>query len=564
MLRSLLVCVLAGLLSGCFQPMRLSDGHLAQPILPAAPTPASSQPMTAAPPPAHEPAEAPWTKDRFSVTVHQVPVHDLLFALARDADIDIDIHPEVDGTVTLNALEQTLPQLLERLSRQVPIRYELGPTHLRVVPDRPFLQVYDIDYVNMSRDAEGQISASGQITGTGAIEGRTGGLAAQTENSSSLTITNRSANHFWARLEANVRALLRDEDSAEADTRTTARPTDTAVMSNPEAGLLSVYASGREHDRVRAFLERMLRNARRQVLIEATLVEVQLSRDHQQGIDWAVLSGSAGFQLLHGGLYRNRLTTPNLQPPVPPSSSTGLLPAEPTANLLAAQYNSEHFRATLRLLESFGDVRVLSSPRVSVINNQTAVLKVVDNLVYFNVEAQTVINQNSTRTVFTTTPQTVSVGFIMNVTPQIGADDSVLLNVKPTIRRLIGFTEDPNPTLTEAGVLNRIPQIREREIESVLKLVSGQTAVMGGLIQDELSSQIDSLPGLSRIPLLGRLFSHRNAGNSKSELVIFLRPLVIREPHLQGDFQPYAHLLPGPDFFSTTPPTSRPAEGETP
>ena len=576
MLRPLVVCGLVVALGGCFQPMKASDGHLEQSSVPppsaSIPTPVQTLPALPLPKPAAK-------LETFSVTVHNVPAQELLFALARDANLNVDIHPGITGTVSLNALDQTLPQLLDRISRQVDMRYELNGPNLMVMPDSPFLRIYKVDYVNMSREAEGKISASGQITSTSASGGQTSGASggSNTANSSTMTITNRSTNQFWTRLEQNVRDILRETDKilpAPATASATpssgpasavsslvnqvtgtatapAQPSVTfreaaSVIANPEAGVLSIRATARQHERLQEFLDQVLVSAKRHVLIEATIVEVQLSNDYQQGIDWAVLSGSAGFQLLQGGLYRDPATTPGLQPPIP---LTGLLPADPTHNLQAAQYNSSNFRATLRLLESFGNVRVLSSPRISVINNQTAVLKVVDNLVYFNVTAETNQNESTSLTTFTTTPQTVSVGFIMNVTPQIGEDDSVLLNVKPTIRRLIRMVPDPNPTLAREQINNFVPEIRERELESMLKVVNGQTAVMGGLIQDELANNTDTLPGVGDIPFLGNLFTNKNNANSKTELVIFLRPVVIRDPSINGDYREYRTMLPGDNFM---------------
>jgi general secretion pathway protein D len=558
--------------------MRPSEGHLhvATPApAPAASIPSPVQALPILPPP--KPIAAPET---YSVVVNNVRVQDLLFALARDAKLNVDISPGLSGNVTLNAIDQTLPQLLSRIAKQVDMRYEFDGPNLTVMPDTPYLHVYQIDYVNMGRETEGKISASGQITG------QTTG-SSNPNNSSVVTITNKSSNNFWVRLEQNVKDILQQTDkiitppvvlptaqpvSALAKVEAAITPPQNAapmvalaptvtyreassVIANPEAGVLSVRATSRQHEKIQQFLDQVLVNVKRQVLIEATIVEVQLSNDYQQGIDWAVLSGSAGLQLLQGGLYRNADITKGPvfgQLPIP---SVGDLTAAPTANLLSAQYNSKDFKATIQLLETSGNVRVLSSPRVSVINNQTAVLKVVDNLVYFNVNAQTSQSQSSSLTTFTTTPQTVSVGFIMNVTPQISDDGTVLLNVKPTIRRLISYVNDPNPDLARNNIINRVPQIREREVESVLKLASGQIGVMGGLIQDELQDNADTIPGVNHIPFFGDLFANKNIQNNKSELVIFMRPIVVSDPSVQGDYHEYSSYLPGPGFMSQPHPT---------
>ena len=208
-------------------------------------------------------------------------------------------------------------------------------------------------------------------------------------------------------------------------------------------------------------------------------------------------------------------------------------------------------------MESFGTLKVLSSPKISVINNQTALLKVVDNRVFFTIKADTSQNQTTTVTTFTTTLNSVPVGFVMSVTPQISESDTVLLNVRPTVSRITGFVNDPNPALAAANVVSRIPEIQTREMESVIKVASGQVAVMGGLMQDEVNNQDDAIPGLGRLPGIGALFQHRNDTNTKTELVIFLRPVVIKDASIDGDFRSFRGNLPDDKFFET--PTTPPA-----
>jgi general secretion pathway protein D len=200
---------------------------------------------------------------------------------------------------------------------------------------------------------------------------------------------------------------------------------------------------------------------------------------------------------------------------------------------------------------------VLSSPKLSVLNNQTAVLKVVDNLVYFTIKADTTSNQSSTVTTYTTTPNTIPIGFTMSVTPQISASDSVLFNLKPAISRVVSFVNDPNPDLAKANVISRIPQIQTREMESILKINNRQIAVMGGLMQDEINNLTDAVPGVSAIPVAGNLFQHRNDNSQKTELIIFLRPTVIREASLSGDFHRLGNRLPDEHFFDAQAPSPR-------
>ncbi len=214
----------------------------------------------------------------------------------------------------------------------------------------------------------------------------------------------------------------------------------------------------------------------------------------------------------------------------------------------------------IRLLENFGTTRVLSSPKLSVLNNQTAVLKVVDNSVYFTIKADTAQNQTTTVTTYTTTLNQIPVGFVMSVTPQIGESDTVLLNVRPSVSRIVGTVRDPNPALRgglasafSENIVSEVPVIRTREMESMLRIQDGSIAVMGGLMEDVLHDRDDSVPGLARLPFLGKAFTQRDDAREKSELVIFLRPTIIRDADLGSDYAMLHSLLPDTGFFAEVP-----------
>lgn len=584
MFRSALLVALGAALSGCFQPMKPTDGGHLMEQPPAPPGSAIPPPVQALPLP---PKPRPSVKaETYSVVVNNVNVRELLFALARDAKVNVDIHPGIAGTVTLNAIDQTLPQLLSRISKQVDMRYELDGPNLVVMPDSPYLRVYKIDYVNMDRQMTGSVVVSGRIaggTGGGGGGGSGGGASGGGASSatpgsaggaSNVAITNRSNNKFWETLTSNIEQILRDTDkilpgptaSTGAAAPTSAQPAGqggqplaggqaapasanvsfreaASVIANAEAGVITIRATARQHERIQEFLDQVLVNAKRQVLIEATIVEVVLSNGYQQGIDWNILrTGSAGIS---GGF-------------VPQGAA---LLALPTSSALSLAYTSASFVANLKLLETFGKVKVLSSPRIAVINNQTAVLKVVESVVYFQVSSNTSQAQTTALTTFSTTPQSVDVGIVLNVTPQISESDAVLLNIKPSVTSVTNFVDDPNPSLRNPcgnvptcnipPILNRVPQVQTREMESVLRLTSGQTGIMGGLIQDRVEENIDSVPGVNRVPFIGDyLFSNKVASSRKVELVIFLRPVVVRDPSVDGDYRGYRVFQPDEDFLS--------------
>src|SRR6266705_1289976 len=391
-------------------PIPQSDTHL-RPGEPAASgtVPAPVQISTILPKP--KPTQRPET---YSVVVNGVKVQELLFALARDAKLNIDVHPGITGTVTLNAIEQTLPQLLSRISKQVDMRWELDGPNLIVMPDSPYLHTYRIDYVNMERTSTGRVGVSSQIgTGGGTAGGGGAGAAGGTSggNTSSTTVRNTSDNKFWATLEKNIKDILHETDKvlptgaqptlvqALTGAPGAAPPAPTApnvsfreaasVIINAEAGLVIVRATSRQHEKIQEFLDQVLANAKRQVLIEATIAEVQLNNQYQQGIDWSALR-TRGLTTVSGGQISsgNVTTTPNFPPPITVSPPSSLPSASAIPNLFTLAFSrGTNIAGVLQLLESFGNVRVLSSPKLSVLNNQTALLRVVDNLVYFNVQS---------------------------------------------------------------------------------------------------------------------------------------------------------------------------------
>ena len=257
--------------------------------------------------------------ETYSVVVQNVRVQELLFALARDAKLNVDIHPGIEGVVTLNAIDQTLQQLLTRIARQADIRWELDGPNLAVMPDAPFLRIYRVDYVNMSRDVSGTVAINTQIASTSTTANTgSGGVTASGGNNSSTTVRSSATNNFWESVEKNIKDILRETDKTlpegssetvveradqQATTGTGAQATGprssapnnfaaspnpatlqqsgttvtrratfreaASVIVNPEAGVIVVRATARQHEKIQEFLDQVLSSVRRQVMIEA-------------------------------------------------------------------------------------------------------------------------------------------------------------------------------------------------------------------------------------------------------------------------------------------------------
>lgn len=493
----------------------------------------------------------------YSVMVHNAPVRETLLGLAKSAKVNIDIHPNVDGNITLNAIQETMPSILDRICEQLDIRWSKKNNHILVELDTPYLKNYMVDYINMGRDLEAKVSTNTQIVTQSQITNNVNNTINNSSNNSNIVndnnnisstlVKNKTNNNFWKSLEKNIKDILQETDkilpegSSETEIKTENNINNNinnnyklnnknatnsidknnnyslikhstfkeaaSVIINQETGIISVRATHKQHQKINDFIQQVFTSAKRQVLIEATIIEVILNDNYQQGIDWKKITGFGAFSFIGNSLNNN--------------------------NINLSYINDNDKTILVNLLETFGETKVLSSPHLAVLNNQTAMLKVVENYVYFNVKADTISTANvGTTTTYTSTPQTVSVGVVMSVTPQISKDNIVMLNVRPTITQIAYTVADPNPDLQKNGIQNLLPVIDTREIESVLRIKSGQTAILGGLMKDEVNLKRSAVPILGNIPLLGEVFNNFNHSKKKSELIILLRPLVIKENQL--------------------------------
>src|SRR5437868_5905264 len=424
-------------IAGCGQaPIKPAANHLRAEDAPAAsaiPAPVQVTPVLPKP-------RASVRPETYSVVVNNVRVQELLFALARDARLQIDIDPNLTGTVTLNAIDQTLPQLLGRIARQVDMRYELDGDTLMVMRDSPFLRSYKIDYLSAARIVKMQSTASTQFGSSQA-----GG---PTATGATSTIDVAAQNNLWESIVQNLKEILRETDKiipapsaaaapsalqASAGGVTGATPPPplpgrlplpqpsatyqeaASVIANRESGVLYVRATSKQHEQVQEFLDQVMAGAKRQVLIEATVAEVQLRNEYQRGIEWSKLPNGAS------GLRLN-------QPAIPPTTSS-TPPFNPNPFVIGFVSTARNISITLTALEQFGDVRVLSSPKMSVLNNQTAVLRVTRDIIYFSITPSTQPITIATgagaqvQASFTTTPNVAAEGFMMAVLPQINDTD---------------------------------------------------------------------------------------------------------------------------------------------
>lgn len=486
----------------------------------------------------------------YSLSAFDAPVHEIIYRLSEMSGYEVDIWPGVEGKLTINAINQPLKSILKRISEQLDLIVVVEGDLIQVKPDKAFWKHYRIDYVNIKRSSRDSIVMN--MTVGGSVNPTEGGQS--TGSRSSVEVA--SLHDFWSTLRSSLLSMTYDrstrpgasiplptevndlsitpasirstESSSGSNSSRATHNSASTVVINPEAGLVLVYATDKRHQQVQHYLDSITQRSERQVMIEASVVEVVLSENHQSGIDWS----NTGFRNLSN--RRALMALPD---------------AEPMAdNVFTATLGNDiglDLNAGLKALEEYGDVQVLSSPKIMAVNNQTALLKVVDNQVYFTIDVSRSTSTAGTDVTYSTSVHTVPVGFMMSMTPFVSDQREVSLNIRPTISRIIGSVNDPNPDLVEVGAESSIPIVQEREMETVLKLRDNQTAVIGGLIEDRQDELESGLPWLSRIPILGNiLFGYSERKTTKTELVIFIRPIIVDRPDIEsGDLQSFRSLL---------------------
>lgn len=478
----------------------------------------------------------------FSVSATDVPVRDLLFLLAQDANLELDVFDDVDGNVTINAIDQTLPKILQRITAQTGLAFELQESYLVVKRDRPEWRNYQIDYLNVQRSVDSTVVLNMAVS-SGPGSDDNGATSSQTE------VNTTSQSDFWQSIERNVRRVVvsakeqeqqrnaalvgitGESGESSSDSESTRLSDINEVVINREAGVISVFAGSAVHTQISEFLNTVLTRAKKEVLIEATIVEVELFDEFKSGVDWTALANNSKINFSQDLIRTN-------------FSDTGSA---------VVGFSDGNVTLGLELVQRYGDTQVLSSPKIMALNNQTALLKVVDNHVYFSLDIDREEDDDGDVTVtYGSELHTVPVGLIMNVTPFISSNDEVTLSVRPTISRIIGYVEDPAVKLVAAGlnqssdIISQVPVIREREMEAVLKVRDGQTAIIGGLMQDSGEDLREGVPGIEKVPVLGNAFAYQDKDKRKSELVIFIRPVIVTNPDVEfGDLQGFKRYMPG-------------------
>lgn len=502
----------------------------AAPVAPAPPLPAAPAPKKEKVGVATLPAS--FANKKVSVTVtDSVPLRDVLIELGREGGVNLEIDPRISGGVIFTAREQPFDLVLRRLCNLAGLRYRPEGEFVRVEVDEPYQQTYTLDYLSLARKASSEIAVATNVFDVDVTAGGNGSGGTTTRNSISgdnnsvSKISGLAEADFWQEVEKSLPQVMataaRNRPLVSGERGSKDIPAANFSL-DKQSGLITVFGNSQQQEAVAKYLMKVQRKASAQVLIEARIVEVELNDQFQSGVNWTALFKNSP------GLVAN-FAAPSIA-----SASSGFF----TASL-----DTKDFNGILNLVRTFGTTRVLSSPRLTVLNNQTAVLKVARNEVYFLTSAQfpttmsasgVAVNGNP---VFSSTPHTVPVGLVMTVQPAINSETSrVTMTLRPTISRVVDRVADPSIGLNAAAagisnpVTSTIPVLAVREMDSVLQLQSGEVAVMGGLMQDSSENQDQGVPPFDALPIIGNLAKSRDNQGATSELVILLRATIMENP----------------------------------
>ncbi|MBM3468182.1 MAG: hypothetical protein FJX71_01965 [Alphaproteobacteria bacterium] len=446
----------------------------------------------------------------------EVPLKDALITLARQIAVNLQLDGKILTRIVFSANKTPFIDVIKDICDLAGLRYTINGHSIRIEMDTPYPVNYSVQFLNLARSSENRISIATDVFSS--IKDN----KSPADNGSNTAIVGKAINDFWIELDNNLKTILKGEFVDKEGSQNSS-----SYSLHKQGGLVSVYGTSRQHALISNYLDTLRHAVSTQVLIEAKVIEVSLKDQYKSGINWQKLAGNVFRVDMELGDFAQR--------------GRFMDPTSAQTDMLTFGLQGQTFSGLLKAIEEFGASRTLSSPRLTVMNNQTAILKVAQNQVYFrlNYEKQLNLTVNRESINVSSDIQTVPIGLVMSVQPSIDMQTGdIILSLRPTISRLSHSVSDPaveiafanaKPHTTVQPKPSLIPVVEVREIDSILRLQSGEIAILGGLMEARTTHGTAKVPWAGDLPGVGQLFTATADGDEVVELVILLRASIIED-----------------------------------
>ncbi len=466
-------------------------------------------------------------KALLALNIKDASLREVLLMMTQGSSYSLIMEPGIDAVLpALNMNKVTLEEALQSLLPGLGLEYRLEGNLLRVSKPKMQTRIFYVNYIAASRSGKrdmrmssrSEAGSSGNQGSPGGSSGggQSGGGGSSSENESTVITANNS--EVWADLRLGLENILFEAGGpGDPALRTETGPVATTsrdaagrrLLINPQAGLIMIHAEKAAIEEAASYIEAVEGSIQRQVLIEARVLEVTLSKNYQLGVDWtAILNPSAGAS----GVL---------------SLSTGsVLNQSVNASMGRVQYSISNGKvaAVVDALSRQGQLRVLSSPHVSAMNNQKAVIRVVREEVFFTQSSTSSQSVGPTVIVQDIQNQIVPIGVVLDIIPQISPNGEITLSINPSISELVEvrtFSADNGASVSTQPVIDR------RDLDTVARVHSGETVLIAGIMRERKSEDLRGVPWLMNLPLIGNAFRRTEQSSERTELVIFITPTLL-------------------------------------